>query len=518
MHINKQQIPNIPAHDFLSLPSDAIFALPERVLQFGTGVLLRGLPDYFIDKANKQGLFNGRVVVVKSTIQGDTDAFKNQDNLYTQLIRGIDNGKQVDKAVVNASLSRVMEATTEWQAVLDCAANPLVQIIISNTTEVGISLVAYDDIHASPPVSFPAKLLAFLIKRFEAFKGSAESGLVIIPTELITDNGTKLKNIVLQLAKQHGLRQAFTDWLNEANDFCNSLVDRIVPGKLPAADAAVAALRLGYTDELLIMSEVYSLWAIETSRSKTKECLSFAKAGEGVIVTDNILSYRELKLRLLNGAHSFTCGLAVLAGFTTVKEAMQHTDFAAFITGLMLEEIAPAIVSSDITETEANAFALKILDRFRNPFIEHPWLSISLQYSAKMKQRNIPTILAHYAAGSKIPDHFAIGFAAYLLFMRSTKKEDGTYTGNIHGRTYTIKDDQAAVLSDYWQTTDISAIASVVLKDTQLWGTALPDAFIQAVQEKLLLLQSNGARAILANGQPIVQVSDTTKPNEELKH
>ena len=135
-----------------------------------------------------------------------------------------------------------------------------------------------------------------------------------------------------------------------------------------------------------------------------------------------------------------------------------------------------------------------------------------------MKQRNIPTILAHYAAGSKIPDHFAIGFAAYLLFMRSTKKEDGTYTGNIQGKTYTIKDDQAAVLSDYWQTTDISAIASVVLKDTQLWGTALPDAFIQAVQEKLLLLQSNGARAILANGQPIVQVSDTTKPNEELKH
>ena len=97
---------------------DALFALPEKVLQFGTGVLLRGLPDYFIDKANKQGLFNGRIVVVKSTDQGGTDAYTEQDGLYTLLEKGIENGLPVERTTINASISRVVSAKTEWQAVL----------------------------------------------------------------------------------------------------------------------------------------------------------------------------------------------------------------------------------------------------------------------------------------------------------------------------------------------------------------------------------------------------------------
>src|SRR5258706_14299156 len=91
-------------------PGEAIFGLPEKVLQFGTGVLLRGLPDYFIDKANRNGIFNGRVVIVKSTANGGTDSFAQQDGLYTLCIRGIENDKQVEELVVNSSLSRVLSA------------------------------------------------------------------------------------------------------------------------------------------------------------------------------------------------------------------------------------------------------------------------------------------------------------------------------------------------------------------------------------------------------------------------
>ncbi|MEY4334701.1 MAG: hypothetical protein RLZZ196_3451, partial [Bacteroidota bacterium] len=143
---------------------DALFALPEKVLQFGTGVLLRGLPDYFIDKANKQGLFNGRIVVVKSTDQGGTDAYELQDGLYTILEKGIENGKAVEKTTINASISRVISAKSQWQEVLDCAANKELQVIISNTTEVGITLVP-SDATANFPESFPGKLLHFLMER-----------------------------------------------------------------------------------------------------------------------------------------------------------------------------------------------------------------------------------------------------------------------------------------------------------------------------------------------------------------
>ena len=111
--------------------------------------------------------------------------------------KGIENGLPVERTTINASISRVVSAKTEWQAVLDCAANPDIQIVISNTTEVGLTLVA-SDAASLYPESFPGKLLHFLMERYRVFNGSLEFGLVIIPTELISDNGIKLKEIVIE--------------------------------------------------------------------------------------------------------------------------------------------------------------------------------------------------------------------------------------------------------------------------------------------------------------------------------
>ena len=174
--------------------------LPEKVLQFGTGVLLRGLPDYFIDKAYKQGVFNGLIVVVKSTGNGGADEFSNQDCLYTHCIKGVKNNEVVDEIIINSSISRVLAAKTNWAEILETATNPEMQLILSNTTEVGIVFDENDNITNNPPNSFPGKLLAWLHKRYQTFNGSKESGVAIVPTELITDNGTKLKMIIEQLA------------------------------------------------------------------------------------------------------------------------------------------------------------------------------------------------------------------------------------------------------------------------------------------------------------------------------
>ena len=281
MLLSKYNLKNISATD-APVPDAALFDLPEKVLQFGTGVLLRGLPDYFIDKANKQGIFNGRIVVVKSTDGGDASAFEKQDGLYTVCMRGVENGKKYEEDIINASISRVLSARSEWNKVLECAHNPQLKIIISNTTEVGIQLVQ-DDIRRHPPVSYPGKLLAFLYERYKAFQGSRQSGMLIVPTELIIDNGKKLESIVIELAHLNGLDGSFIDWLEKANRFCNSLVDRIVPGK-PEADLKKAIEnKLGYSDELLIMSEVYRLWAIEGDE-EVADVLSFAQADKGVVI------------------------------------------------------------------------------------------------------------------------------------------------------------------------------------------------------------------------------------------
>lgn len=455
-----------------SIPHAALFELPEKVLQFGTGVLLRGLPDYFIDKANKQKFFNGRIVIVKSTDNGDTSSFEEQDGLFTQCVRGTRNREIVEEYIINASVSRVLSARSQWNEVLKCASNPDLEIIISNTTEVGIILVEEDNIKANPPTSFPAKLLAFLYERYKAFNGDINRGMVIIPTELITDNGSKLQSIVIELAHLNKCDYAFIDWLETANCFCNSLVDRIVPGKLPSSEQKDIEAKLGYEDELMIMSEAYRLWAIESSSPKAKNTLSFAQADEGIIITTDINKYRELKLRLLNGTHTFTCGLAHLAGFETVKEAMGNKSMVRYVDNLIMNEIAPCI-SKYLPEREVYEFANNVMDRFSNPFLNHKWINIALQYTHKMKTRNIPLLLKYYEQGINAQGCMSLGFAAYLLFMKCELSENGKYYGEVNGEIYELQDNQATYYNEVWKSKSLEQVVEKVLSNENLWGTDL---------------------------------------------
>ena len=500
MNLTKQNLANITAAE-LNIPSQNIFELPEKVLQFGTGVLLRGLPDYYIDKANKQHIFNGRIVVVKSTGNGGADEFSNQDCLFTHCIKGVKNNKLVEQNIINASISRVLSAKTNWNEILETATNPAMQLVLSNTTEVGIVLDENDRIANTPPASFPGKLLAWLYKRYQTFNGSQESGVAIVPTELVTDNGTKLKIIIEALAKKNELDAGFINWLNTSNDFCNSLVDRIVPGKMPQEQHTATEKTFGYTDGLMIMSEVYSLWAIETSNTKTKGILSFSNVDEGIVIAPNINKFRELKLRLLNGTHTFSCGLAYLSGFDTVKDAMANKTFNLFLHDLMTHEISPCIENVEISRLQAYDFAKGVIDRFRNPNIDHRWLSISMNFTGKMKMRNIPLIVEHYKRFDTVPKYMAIGFAAYLLFMKADKVEDGKYYGTRNGETYHINDEMATCFYEFWINNNAIDLVPKVLSNIELWGTDLSvlPTFSHAVTQYMQAFQQGAFLQTLTN-------------------
>lgn len=495
MLLSKFNCKNINAEK-AAIPDGALFDLPEKVLQFGTGVLLRGLPDYFIDKANKEGVFNGRIVVVKSTDGGDATAFEKQDGLYTICVRGVEEGSKQQENIICSSISRVLSAKNEWNKILECAHNPQMKIIISNTTEVGIELVQ-DDIRRYPPVSFPGKLLAFLYERYKAFAGSKQSGMVIIPTELIVDNGKKLESIVTELAYLNALEESFIDWLETSNTFCNSLVDRIVPGKPEKDLKKNIEDEIGYADELMLITEVYRLWAIEGDE-ETAKVLSFAQADKGVVIAPDINLFRELKLRLLNATHTLSCGVAFLSGIATVKKAMDDEHMEGFITKLMQKEIASAI-PIDATKAQTAEFAANCLDRFRNPFIEHQWISITVQYTSKMKMRVVPVLLKHYSLQSLVPENIATGFAAYIYFMKAVKVDAGEYYGSLHDNYYLINDAHAGYFYGKWQSTQPALMAASVLKDAALWGydlAALP-GFADAVQEKINEIDEMGMAAVI---------------------
>jgi len=490
MQLSIENLGQIIPRKGLEIPDLKLFELPEKVLQFGTGVLLRGLPDYFIDKANKQGLFNGRVVVVKTT-DSDSNAFARQDGLYTTCMKGLENESIIEENIINASISRVLRAKSDWKVILECAHNMDLKIIISNTTEVGIELVQ-EDINSEPPVSFPGKLLAFLYERYKAFNGSEESGMVIIPTELISENGLKLKTIILELAQWNMLDNKFIRWIEGNNTFCNSLVDRIVPGKPVEDQYRGMEKSLGYTDELLIISEVFRLWAIEGDE-KVKDILSFSKADDGVVISADISKFKELKLRLLNGTHTFNSGIAFLSGFNYTRESINDKAYLAFMKKLMYIEIVNAI-PLEIDVNLKNDFAAKVLDRFGNPFIDHKWLSITFQQTAKMKMRNIPLLLNHYTKQPDPPLYMSVCFAGYLLFMRSVRKSGEQYFGERDGVEYEIKDDSAGYFFNAWNNYKPQELVKIVLSNVALWEINLSDlpGFQKSVQEALLNMLSLG--------------------------
>ncbi|TCC91843.1 tagaturonate reductase [Pedobacter frigiditerrae] len=494
MILSKANLNLITKEDVI-VPSANTFELPEKVLQFGTGVLLRGLPDYFIDKANRLGVFNGRVAVVKST-SGATSEFEEQDSLYTLCIRGIENGQLVSRNIISSAISRVISANDDWNAILEIAKSKDLTVIVSNTTEVGIQLVN-ESINQNPPVSFPAKVLAVLHERFKAL-GAVDSGLVIVATELIPDNGKKLGSIVVELARFNNLESDFILWLQDENRFCNSLVDRIVPGKPDAATLASLQNELGYTDNLLSMSEPYSLWAIEGD-AKVAEALSFAKVDTGVVIAEDIEIYRELKVRLLNGTHTLSSGIAFLSGIDTVKKAMTNEQIKSYIEVLMTSEIGPAI-PYQVTEQQTTSFASTVKDRFANPSIEHLWINITFQYTMKMKIRILPLLLNHYKLFSSVPEHIAFGFAAYLTFMKVVSQKDGKYYGSYNGIDYLITDDSASYFNDTLSSNS-SNYPLTVLSDVDFWKADLNllPGFTQAVNEKHEAIAKNGiAEALVA--------------------
>ena len=494
MILSKDNLNKIAAENVV-VPNAKIFDLPEKVLQFGTGVLLRGLPDYFIDKANREGVFNGRVAVVKST-GANTSEFDQQDALYTLCVRGIENGQPVSENIISSAISRVISAEKDWQTILEIAKSEQLQIVVSNTTEVGIQYVE-ESINANPPSSFPAKLLAVLYERFKAFNGDSNKGLVIVATELIPDNGTKLGEIVFKLAHHNQLEANFIAWLAQANTFCNSLVDRIVPGKPDAETFAALQEELGYEDALLSMTEPYRLWAIEGGKH-VADVLSFATVDEGVIIAEDIEIYRELKVRLLNGTHTLSSGIAFLLGIDTVKNAMTNDLVSSYIETLMATEIGPAI-PYEVDKKQSDAFANAVKDRFANPSIEHLWSSIAFQYSMKMKIRILPLLLNYYKIFNQVPAHITLGFAAYLAFSRPQREENGLYFGLDNGASYRLNDDSAPYLFEKYSQHQNDFVEEV-LADEAFWGAdlaQLPD-FIPSVKAQYLAIIEDGTEATLS--------------------
>jgi len=190
-----------------------------------------------IDIANEKTDFNGSVVLVKPIAFGNLDRFHEQDCRYTVILRGLEEGQKVEKTRLITSVSDAVDAINEYEKYAAYAREPTLRFIVSNTTEAGIVLDKEDQFDLCLPSSYPGKLTKFLFEHAEHFDYAADKGLVMLPVELIDDNGIMLKKCVLELAKIWNLGDRFISWLESACIFTSTLVDRIVTG-YPRDDAA----------------------------------------------------------------------------------------------------------------------------------------------------------------------------------------------------------------------------------------------------------------------------------------
>ncbi len=496
---------------------DQITDYQEKVLQFGEGNFLRGFVDWMFDKLIEKDLFHGHITVVQPIKFGLIPKLNEQDGLYTLLLRGISDGEIKEEKKIITSIKRGINPYTEFEEYLNCAKNPNLRYIISNTTEAGITFSGTDKPTDMPPASFPGKLTVLLYNRYQAFQGATDKGLVIIPCELIEKNGATLKRIVLRLAAEWGYEKGFTDWLENANYFLNTLVDRIVTGH-PRNEIAALTEETGYRDNLFDTAEYFHLWVIEGDK-KLRDELPFDKAGLNVIWTDDMTPYRTRKVRILNGAHTMTVLAAYLYGLNTVKECTGNDVIMKFMKKGIFNEIIPTL---DLPENELFSFADSVLERFANPFVEHFLLSISLNSVSKFRVRVLPSLLQYFEQNKKLPEILSFSLAALIQFYKGNEIEDNTLIGTRNGNIYKIQDDMdcLAYFLKVWKKCNGSlesfmALTKSVLSQESFWGLDLSTipGLVNVVSGYLHDIHHDGMEKVLTD-----LISDESRWNNERTH
>ena len=445
---------------------------PVGILQIGDGNFLRAFADWMIDVANGAGLFNGQVTLAQPLARGIAEQLNAQDGLYTVLLRGVQNGQAVESKRIVSCVKRALNPYSEWDAMLATAQDASLRFVVSNTTEAGIAYAEEAYTPGQCQVSFPAKVTALLLARFKALGGGAQTGLVFLPCELIEANGTKLKKYVLQYAKAWALPADFVAWVETHNVFCNTLVDRIVPG-FPAAEAQSIYAKLGYQDPLLVAAEPFLLWVIEGPAAIAKE-LPLREAGLDVVWTDDLQPYRTRKVRILNGAHTASSLAAYCAGLDSVKSMTEDAAVSAYLNKVMFDEIVPFV---PLPEAERQAYAKTIMERFANPNIVHELISIALNSVSKWQVRVLPTVKDYVAKNGKAPAGLSFSLAALLNFYHGRFNAAGEYEGVRQGnQTYPIRDSAEilAIVDAAWKASDDASVqVKTLLADARLWGEDL---------------------------------------------
>lgn len=444
---------------------------PERIIQFGEGNFLRAFVDWIIYNMNQKVGFNSSVVIVQPLENGMVNMLNEQDGLYHVNLQGLQNGKEIDSIQLIDVVSRGLNPYTQNDEFLKLAENPEMRFVISNTTEAGIAFDPTCKLEDAPAKSYPGKLTQLLYHRFKTFDGAADKGLIIMPCELIFNNGKELKKCVEKYIELWNLGNDFKQWFETACGVYCTLVDRIVPG-YPRDTINQILDKIQLEDKLVVKGEIFHLWVIEAPESVEKE-FPADKAGLNVLFVPSEKPYHDRKVTLLNGPHTVLSPVGYLSGLDTVKECCEDPVIGKFVKKVMYDELLETL---DLPKEELTQFANAVMERFRNPFVKHFVTSIMLNSFPKFKTRDLPGLKIYLERKGELPSGLVLGLAGIITY----------YKGGKRGNDKIVpKDDQAIIdlLKDLWADGCVKNIAKGVLGAEFIWGENLNN--IPGLTEKL---------------------------------
>jgi tagaturonate reductase len=357
------------------------------ILQFGTSRFLQAHVDLFVDEALAAHQALGPITVVQTTgnpASARRVAAFSAPGGYPVRIRGRRDGAVVDEERRVTAVTAGYSAYADWARILQDVAERVL-VIVSNTGDRGYELSAED--HAglldgtTAPRSFPAKLLVLLHHRYKA----GALPLSLFPCELVANNGSVLRDVVLGLAAAWNLDEGFTGYLRTRCVWVNSLVDRIVSSPIEPVGA---------------VAEPYAIWVVERQPGMTLPCTH-----PQIVVTDSLEPYERRKLFLLNLGHTFLAEQWQLRGGApdlTVLQAMQDGALRTDLEALWQEEVLPvfdALGEADISR----AYLDQVRDRFCNPFLEHRLADIAQNHAEKKRRRLLPVVTLAGQLGLALP-------------------------------------------------------------------------------------------------------------------
>lgn len=322
-------------------------------------------------------------------------------------------------------------------AVIDALCQPDVAIVSMTVTEKGYCHqpatgnlnpdhpdILHDLENPQSPRSLPGLILAAIARRRELDLPPFS----VMSCDNMPENGHVTRNVIVQLAQRQDA--ALADYIQQQITFPSTMVDRIVPAMTDAAFDALAE-RLGSRDPVAVEAEPFFQWVIEDNFVSGRP--AWEKAGAELV--SDVLPYEEMKLRMLNGSHSFLAYLGYLAGYQHISDCMADPHFRAAARALMIDEQAPTLRTQGV---DLEAYADSLIARYENRAIKHRTYQIATDGSQKLPQRLLDSLRWHLRNHSRC-ELLLLGVAGWMRYVGAIDEQ---------GQPIEIRDPLKATLAE----------------------------------------------------------------------